>query len=64
MTDNPGITSQLASCHLQKYIFHAMFEKPLHKNHAKMITSQINYHAKISRQLNAKQRPEHELANE
>jgi hypothetical protein len=32
--------------------------------HAEMITSQNYYHAKFSRLLNAKQRPEHEPANE
>ena len=84
MTHNPGITSQLASCHLHKYIFHAMFKNPSFKSHAKIEFELFknyanfeniifhanigkiknNFHANISRQLNAKQRPEHEPANE
>jgi len=47
MADNPGITSQLASCHLHKYIFHAMFKNLPFKSHAKIEFETFRNYAKF-----------------
>jgi len=61
MFKNPSFKSH-AKIEFEPIRNYAKFENIIF--HANMITSKNNYHAKISRPLNAKQRPEHEPANE